>query len=142
MFDRLNMTFDIDVCAPEGGVPWIPSRQVFSVDDDGLNQKWSGRVWMNPPYSNPGPWVRRFINHAWGVALIPTGNGIWFDELWYSGARFVLGPKYFKFVNGTGSGLPTRVWFVAFGTDCCEAVGRLEDQPTPGNPPPLGSPSR
>ena len=81
MFDRLNMTFDIDVCAPEGGVPWIPSRQVFSVDDDGLNQKWSGRVWMNPPYSNPGPWVRRFINHAWGVALIPTGNGIWFDEL-------------------------------------------------------------
>jgi phage N-6-adenine-methyltransferase len=34
-------------------------REFFTVDDDGLAQTWSGRVWCNPPYSDCGAWVRK-----------------------------------------------------------------------------------
>lgn len=27
LFDRMGITFDLDVCAPPGGVPWIPATR-------------------------------------------------------------------------------------------------------------------
>jgi hypothetical protein len=29
----------------------VKATRIFTVDDDGLKQKWSGRVWMNHPFS-------------------------------------------------------------------------------------------
>lgn len=37
---------------------------------DGLAVPWTGRVWLNPPFSDPLPWVRRLIaTHAAGAVL-------------------------------------------------------------------------
>ena len=57
IFDTLGLTFDVDVCAPAGGIHYIPAVTHYSMIDDGLSKEWVGRVWMNPPYSKPKEWV-------------------------------------------------------------------------------------
>jgi hypothetical protein len=81
VFEALGLEFDLDPCAPVGGVPWVPAQSHFSEVDDGLVQPWLGRVWCNPPYSDPGPWVRRLHEHGNGVALIQcdTSTALWQD---------------------------------------------------------------
>ncbi len=45
----------LDPCADEG--KHIESCHHFTAADDGLSQVWSGRVFMNPPYSCPSKWI-------------------------------------------------------------------------------------
>jgi hypothetical protein len=77
IFDAFGVVFDLDVCAPEGGVPWIPAKKSFSIKDDGLSQNWHGLVWMNPPYSKTTPWVDKFMAHGNGIALMPISASNW-----------------------------------------------------------------
>jgi len=82
IFDALDITFDLDVCAPPGGPLHTPCRHFYTMHDDGLAQPWHGVVWMNPPYSKPQPWIDRWINHANGIALVPFAKSAWFTRLW------------------------------------------------------------
>ena len=82
IFERLGLTFDLDVCAPPGGLPWVPARRHYSVAEDGLTSPWSGLVWMNPPYSNPKPWVSKWLSHGEGVTIVPCAKADWFTEFW------------------------------------------------------------
>jgi hypothetical protein len=72
IFEGLGVTFDLDPCAPKGGVPWVPAARHYSEEDDGLLQPWEGRVWLNPPYSKPWPWLDRLREHGNGIALVPA----------------------------------------------------------------------
>jgi len=89
-FESMQITFDLDVCAPVGGVAWIPAKKHYTIHDDSLSQPWHGRVWMNPPFSNPRPFVERWITHSNGIALIPFTKARWFRTLWDSSASFAL----------------------------------------------------
>ena len=82
VFNLLGVTFDIDVAAPPGGVPWIPALKSYSQADDGLTQPWHGLVWCNPPYSDILPWVKRLNKHGNGIALLPHTKGAWRREVW------------------------------------------------------------
>lgn len=82
IFERLGLEFDLDVCAPPGGLEWVPARRHYSVADDGLTAPWDGLVWMNPPYSKPAPWIARWLEHGNGVALVPFAKADWFLKLW------------------------------------------------------------
>ena len=42
LFEAMGLEFDIDVSAPEHGIPWIPAKRWFSQADDGLAQDWGG----------------------------------------------------------------------------------------------------
>src|ERR1700749_4562127 len=43
IFEALGLEFDLDPCAPPGGLPWIPAKRFLSIEDDGLTQPWEGR---------------------------------------------------------------------------------------------------
>ena len=49
IFDALGLIFDLDPCSP-GPARWVPARKIYTKEDDGLVQSWSGTVFMNPPF--------------------------------------------------------------------------------------------
>jgi hypothetical protein len=137
VFQRLGLRFDLDVCSPPEGVPWIPADRFFTMADDGLSQEWTGRVWMNPPYSNVTPWWDRFASHGNGVALMPTAKALWLNDVWRDADAVVI--PVGTSARGRGAGdmdfhrpgdtKPVRIWFpvifAAFGDECVEALARL-----------------
>jgi len=105
IFDALELMFDLDVCAPPGGVPWIPAAQSFSIAEDGLHSAWSGIVWMNPPYSETPRWLRRFVEHGSGVALVPadTSAGWWSEFVADAQVQLCFLRSRIRFVRDTES---------------------------------------
>jgi hypothetical protein len=106
IFDTLGLTFDLDVAAPEGGIPWIPARRYYTKADDGLAQLWEGLVWMNPPFSKLTPWADRFIEHGNGIALTPFSRSKWVDRMWGSSATMLNLPTTLTFQKPDGGNYP------------------------------------
>lgn len=79
--------FDLDPCAAPEPRPWSTATIHWKREDNSLNRKWSGRVWLNPPYgakSQIGPWMRRIAEHGRGTALIfaRTETAVFFETVW------------------------------------------------------------
>lgn len=102
--------FDLDPCCEEhtAKAPTFYTR-------DGVEQPWFGNVWLNPPYSNPTPWLMR-ARHATEtgeaelvVALLPGATDTaWFHEqvLPFAELRFIRGRVRFYGWMGTPIGGP------------------------------------
>ena len=116
LFEALGLEFDLDVCGPEGGLPWIPAKRTFSIKDDGLSQDWHGKVWMNPPFSEPKLWVAKWLAHGNGLMIAPLSKSNWFMDLWLSEACILNNPVRFRFVKPDGSkysiAFPTAIWAI------------------------------
>ena len=72
LFDQLNeeFHFTLDVCADSQNAK---CGHYFTREQDGLSQKWEGRVWCNPPYGRTvGNWVKKaaeFVANGGGLRL-------------------------------------------------------------------------
>ena len=111
VFDTLGIEFDMDVAAsPFGG--HVPTQRSLTKVDDGLTHPWSGRVWMNPPYGSATPWVRRFIAHGNGIALVPWAKSAWTIELWTEADAIALPARWFHFDGGS---IMLPVFFAGIG---------------------------
>jgi hypothetical protein len=86
IFDALGLVFDLDPCQPEQGRAFlsVPCRNFFTVAEDGLAQPWYGLVWLNPPFGGRNghvPWLRRFMDHGNGIALVAARtSAAWFHN--------------------------------------------------------------
>ncbi|MET0601855.1 MAG: DNA N-6-adenine-methyltransferase [Baekduia sp.] len=135
IFEALGLEFDLDPCAPAGGLPWIPARRFLSIDDDGLSHPWEGRVWLNPPYGRAtAAWMRRLAAHGDGVALVfARTDTAWFHEVATSAHVICFIAGRLTFVPASpdqrnnersnfNSGAPSML--MAFGEECGEVVAR------------------
>lgn len=98
--------FDLDPCCPPV-MPWRTARRMVCQPQDGLGVKWSGRVWLNPPYSDVAPWTDKLIEHGRGTALVSCKS---FDSRWAqrllsssSGVLILSGRLLFHYPDGTAS---------------------------------------
>jgi site-specific DNA-methyltransferase (adenine-specific) len=99
--------FDLDPCATAENAK---CPRYFDKKADGLRQRWTGRVWMNPPF---GPDLVRWVRKAWEsardgdaeivVCLLPARveTGYWHDVCSRGEVRYVRGRLRFGGVNGT-----------------------------------------
>ena len=124
IFEALNIQFDLDVCAPEGGIPWIPATNHYSIKDDALTQPWYGNVWMNPPYSKIDPWARRLVEHGNGITLVPFSRSRWSALVWETAHAIMDTPTEIKFVtmNGIYKPIFMPVYLIAYGEQNVQAM--------------------
>jgi hypothetical protein len=119
--------FDLDPCAPIKR-PWDIAKNHFSIIEDGLKQKWFGRVWLNPPYGGePAKWMRKLAEHNNGIALLfaRTDTSYFFDFVWQSANTIFFFKKRLKFYHVSGkeggsSGAPSCL--IAYGDENKEAI--------------------
>ena len=126
IFDALGIRFDLDPCSAAGGVPWVPADRYYTIDHDGLTQPWDGSVWLNPPYSQPWPWIEKLTQHGNGIALIPADTANRGFQKWAvpATAHCFLRDRV-NFVrlgnnNKTTARFPSVL--CAWGDECSEAV--------------------
>lgn len=120
--------FDLDPCSPTVR-PWPTAKIHFTEEDDGLSKNWSGRVWMNPPYSQNKFWLRKLSSHGNGIALLfaRTETQMFFDYVWNKAAAIFFLKNRITFHNVDGSpaksgnaGAPSCL--IAYGKENIEAL--------------------
>jgi|LakMenE01Jun11ns_1017448.scaffolds.fasta_scaffold9474281_2 hypothetical protein len=128
LFEQLGVVFDVDVCSPKIKPDWIPAKKHYWLELNGLEQHWVGNVWCNPPYSEPKPWVDKFIAHKFGIMLVPFSKSNWFIKLWNTaeGIALVDHTKY-KFIDTTmkTKNIFSPVALFAFGQTNINAIQKI-----------------
>jgi hypothetical protein len=126
VFDKLGLDFDLDPCSPGKHKSNSPATVHYSHPQNGLELEWRGRIWMNPPYSKPSPWVEKFIEHGNGLALLPLSKAKWFHALWNAADAITLMPTLLKFdYQGQPSQIQFQCALFALGKDNVDALTRL-----------------
>ncbi len=101
--------FDLDPCAHPDQF-YRTARRMIAPPDCGLSTRWSGRVWLNPPYgSGLHHWMCKMAKHGNGIALVPGRTEVesWFwPYVWEmaSGIMFVRGRFRFHRPDKSTSG--------------------------------------
>ena len=99
--------FDLDPCCR---VETAKAPTYFTKDADGLQQQWRGRVWVNPPYSDPAPWIAKAVESVDSgeadrvVMLLPASIDTgWFHDLVLPNADVVFMRGRIKFLGWMGT---------------------------------------
>ncbi len=110
LFNKLNLqfNFDLDPCDSNEKENWLPVNISYNLNrkENGLELTWFGNVFVNPPWNNIFPWIKKAEselkegNCNFVVFLLPSRV----ETKWW---HHLLGSKHF--MNLTY--LPSRVKF-------------------------------
>lgn len=85
--------FDLDPATSKEAYEQNKSaKKIYTIYDNGLLQEWEGRVWLNPPYSNPlvQQFLQKMAEHNRGIALLFSKVGTkWFHDIVLSHASAI-----------------------------------------------------
>lgn len=132
LFEKMQVSFDLDPCVPVGGVPWIPAFNHYSLDDDGLAKPWFGHVWLNPPYGRETPkWLSKMNSHKNGIALLFARTDCsWFHSYCANAdaINFVKGRISFVDAFGVtgGGGAGAGSMLIAWGKEATDAICKVD----------------
>lgn len=113
----MNETIELDPASSKAANEIVKARYIFTIDDNGLSRKWQATtLWLNPPYSDPAPWLAKLCaaydagDVLEAIALIPPGvDRQWFHDIISRGvACFHLGRIRFYRADGRSSSSPTQ----------------------------------
>lgn len=82
---------DLDPASSEIANITVKAKKFYSIDDDGLSKQWEGRVWLNPPYSQPqiGQFIEKLNDELTrqnvSEAILLTHN--YTDTKWFHSAQ-------------------------------------------------------
>ena len=126
----MGIEFDIDVCAPKDGIPWIPAKKHFHKEMDGLSQQWKGTVWCNPPYGKETQiWLEKMSEHRNGVALVFSRTDCkWFHDYAATADAIMFLKGRIRFVDGDcktgGAGAGSGSILIAWGKKAVDAIAK------------------
>lgn len=52
---------DLDPATCAAAQNTVLADKWYTKNEDGLSHPWFGRVWLNPPYSDPAPWTEKLL---------------------------------------------------------------------------------
>ncbi|NCD04224.1 MAG: adenine methyltransferase [Clostridia bacterium] len=115
--------FDLDpASSPEAFRLNRSAKKIYTAQDNGLIQSWHGRVWLNPPYSNPllQDFLKKMAEHNRGIALVFSKiEAKWFHEIVFEYAtavKFLYNRIQFLKPDGTKGTQPRNgSMLVAYG---------------------------
>lgn len=123
--------FDLDPCT-QSFRPFDTAARHVCEDrgEDGLIEKWEGRVWLNPPYGDGiGRWLGKLADHGNGIALVFSRTETSWAQAMLRRAdavNFISGR--ISFIRQTG-GIETNAgngsMLLAFGGGNVEAIRKI-----------------
>jgi DNA N-6-adenine-methyltransferase (Dam) len=130
-FEAIGLEFDLDPAHPGADAEhcYVPVKWIYTKEEDGLIQPWTGLVWLNMPFGGRRghvPWLVKFFDHANGIAIVRsyTSSGWWHAHM--HRAEMIVFPRgKTKFVqpNGVIGKQPGHgIVLVGMGEVACEAL--------------------
>ena len=109
-------TIDLDPASNERAQKVVKATTYFDASTNGLAQKWSGRIWLNPPYSQPEimQFIQKLIDELPNIdeAILLTHNytdTAWFHLAAKNAPAICFTRGRIKFYNQNGEGCaPTQ----------------------------------
>ena len=86
-------------------------------DDDGLRMDWAEKTYVNPPYSNPLPWVKKAVQEAATgsrVALLlkHDTSTAWYRILHEANAHVLLVGERLRYNTGRTAAFPSALFIL------------------------------
>jgi phage N-6-adenine-methyltransferase len=109
-------SIDLDPASCETAQANVKAKRFYTIDDDGLANKWTGNVWLNPPYSKEsiGQFAAKLVAESGRIqqAIVLVNNATdtaWFHELASVASAVCFLRGRVKFLDQTGRPANTPV---------------------------------
>lgn len=123
--DETEEPITLDPASSSKANETVQAQRYFTKDDNGLEQRWDGTVWMNPPYSHPliGQFVSKLLaelsagNIVSTIVLVNNGTETTWGQNLIARSEAVCFPaKRIKFIDAAGnnSGAPLQGQMIVY----------------------------